>query len=410
MKIIKKNICLIAILSGVVGLSACSQDDALTPDGGTDYGNVIRFTTAIAGFTGSDAAAPGTRATINDDGKGSFANGDETEIIGIAYTNTGALPVTKGHPATYKDGTWTTDMTWDEFGEVELVLFSAFFPKRSLSDFDENGQMEINLPTDQSTSEQYAAYDWISATAAGKKADQPTIELTFYHCMYRLTVNLSLSGTPGTLTQEDVDNAKVVIKNMETKGVVNSGGGVMSDMNNTGDFTPLKSVSGNSFRVLLLPQYPTPGTPWIEVTVGGKTVTYAIPAGLTVLRAGTEQVVNLALTDDATTAKAITLSGQKNAVTTGVGGKAEYDISTTDIDISNSLLFMAGATVTWYAATEGGEPISLPAGINGYTLTSENDSKGVFSVSVNKTLPTGDYYFTVTYNGVTSNRVKLTVG
>ena len=41
MKIIKKNICLIAILSGVVGLSACSQDDALTPDSGTDNGNTI---------------------------------------------------------------------------------------------------------------------------------------------------------------------------------------------------------------------------------------------------------------------------------------------------------------------------------------------------------------------------------
>ena len=69
MKIIKKNICLIAILSGVVGLSACSQDDAPTPDGGTDNGNTIRFTTAIAGFTGSDATAdPGTRATINDNG------------------------------------------------------------------------------------------------------------------------------------------------------------------------------------------------------------------------------------------------------------------------------------------------------------------------------------------------------
>lgn len=55
MKIIKKNICLIAILSGVVGLSACSQNDAPTPDGGTDNGNTVRFTTAIAGFTGSDA-------------------------------------------------------------------------------------------------------------------------------------------------------------------------------------------------------------------------------------------------------------------------------------------------------------------------------------------------------------------
>lgn len=71
---------------------------------------------------------------------------------------------------------------------------------------------------------------------------------------------------------------------------------------------------------------------------------------------------------------------------------------------------MAGATVTWYAAAEGGEPISLPTGITGYNLTSENDSKGVFGVSFNKTLPAGDYYFTVTYSGVTSNRVKLTVG
>ena len=71
---------------------------------------------------------------------------------------------------------------------------------------------------------------------------------------------------------------------------------------------------------------------------------------------------------------------------------------------------MAGVEVTWYAAAEGGEPISLPTGINGYTLTSQNDSKGVFDVKFLKTLSAGDYYFTVTYSGVTSNRVKLTVG
>lgn len=409
MKIIKKNICLIAILSGVVGLSACSQDDALAPDGGTDNGNTIRFTTAIAPFTGSDAIdAPGTRATIDDDGTGSFANGDETMIIGFAYTATSI--VTKEHPATYKDGTWTTNMTWDEFGEVEWVRFSAFFPKRSLADFDENGQMEINLPTNQSTPEQYAACDWISALATGIKADQPTVQLTFCHRMHRLTVNLSLSDTPGTLTQADVDAATVVIKNMETKGVVSFSGGVEPQAGNTGDFTPLKSASGNSFRVLLLPQSVTPGTPWIEITVGDRTVTYAVPDELLVLQEGKEQVVNLKLTAAATTAKTITLSGQKNTIAAGVGGKAEYDISTTDIDISNSLLFATGATVTWYAAAEGGEPISLPTGINGYTLTSENDSKGVFDVKFLKTLSAGDYYFTVTYGGATSNRVKLTVG
>lgn len=57
---------------------------------------------------------------------------------------------------------------------------------------------------------------------------------------------------------------------------------------------PLESASGNTFRVILLPQPITPGTPWIEITVGGRTVTYAVPAGL---EGGKEQVVNLKLTN-----------------------------------------------------------------------------------------------------------------
>lgn len=44
-----------------------------------------------------------------------------------------------------------------------------------------------------------------------------------------------------------------------------------------------------------------------------------------------------------------------------------------------------GVTFTWYATAEGGEPISPPTGITGYTLTSENDSKGVFYVKFLKT-------------------------
>lgn len=301
MKNKKSNIPVFVSAAGLACLllvAGCSQDDVLTSaDGAEDNSNTIRFTTAIAPFTGSDATDdPGTRATINpEDGTGSFANGDKTTIIGFAYTTMTSI-VTKEHPAIYKDGTWITDMTWDEFGEVEFVYFSAFFPKRSLADFDENGQMEIDF-TDQSTPEKYAACDWISAATNGKKADQPTIQLTFHHRMHRLTVNLSLSDTPGTLKQEDVDNATVVIKNMETKGVVSFNGGVVPQAGNTGDFTPLKSASGNSFRVLLPWQDVTPGTPWIEVTVGDRTVTYAVPAGLTALREGTEQVVNLKLTD-----------------------------------------------------------------------------------------------------------------
>ena len=125
MKIIKKNICLIAILSGVVGLSACSQDDAPTPDGGTDNGNTIRFTTAIAGFTGSDATdSPGTRATINDNGTGSFNNGDKTEIF-IAHEDRPESAMI--YPAIFRNGTWEADnLTWEGFGNSAELNFFAF--------------------------------------------------------------------------------------------------------------------------------------------------------------------------------------------------------------------------------------------------------------------------------------------
>lgn len=272
--------------------AACSQDDTPFPMDGMQNGNAIRFTSTIARY--SDGTAPDTRAIIDEtDGTGSFTNGDETILMGSDYT---AVPrVTKERSAIYKDRTWVTDMTWDEFSRDAKIIFSAFFPKRSVADFTE-GVCEVILPTDQSTPAQYAAYDWLHAETIATKSDQP-IELTFRHLMHRLTVNLSLSATPGTLTQADVDAATIVIKNMCTKGDVSVNGYLDSFVNSpTGDFTPLRSASGNSFHTLLLPQQLTSGTPWIEITVGGKTVIYSVPVGLVRLEGGKEQVVNLELT------------------------------------------------------------------------------------------------------------------
>ena len=295
MKIIKKNICLIAILSGVVGLSACSQDDALAPDGGTDNGNTIRFTTAIARFTGSDAAAdtPGTRATINDeDGTGSFTADDKTTIF---IATEGAPETVSIHSAIFRNDTWEADnLMWDGFTDGAELNFHAFFPARTYTETLQN----LTLPTDQSTEEQYTAADLLHASALRRVQGSGAVPLDFRHVMHRLTVRLSLSATPGTLTQEDVNNATVVIKNMRPTGTVGYDGKV-TILRTLSDFTPLQSTDGgvNRFRAILFPQEVTPGTPWIEITVGGKTVTYAIPAGLTVLQGGKEQVVNLALTN-----------------------------------------------------------------------------------------------------------------
>lgn len=289
MKIIKKNICLIAILSGVVGLSACSQDGNPAPDG-----NTIRFTTALADFTGSDAADnPGTRATINpEDGTGSFTAADETTIFVAVEGSPDAVSI---HPAIFRNGTWeAAGLTWDKFSDGVKLNFYAFFPARTYTET----LQPLTLPTDQSDPAQYAAADLLHASALRCVKGSGAVPLDFHHVMYRLTVSLSLSATPGTLTQTDVDAATVVIKNMCTAGNVDHTGTV-NTLKTLSDFTPLKSTDGggNRFRTILFPQPVLGGTPWIAVTVGGQTVTYPVPAGLTELQGGKEQVVNLKLTN-----------------------------------------------------------------------------------------------------------------
>lgn len=304
-------------LACILLLGGCSQDDAPAPGGGTkEDGNAIRFTSTISHFTGDDT--PGTRAAIDPaDGTGSFENGDETAIMALNFT----AQSVKDHPATYRNGAWATDMTWDEFDEGTMVAFSAFFPKLSLNEFNEEGFYTISLPTVQSDPAQYAVADWLHAVTRVTVAEsnQP-VKLEFYHLMHRLTVNLSLSGTPGTLTQADVDAATVVIKNMCTTGKATATGGLLypnPDTAPTGDFTPLKSGTGNTFHVILLPQNVTPGTPWIEITVAGKTVTYSIPDGLTALQSGMGQVVNLKLTSSGATGGITTAEALLAAMKTG---------------------------------------------------------------------------------------------
>ena len=106
------------------------------------------------------------------------------------------------------------------------------------------------------------------------------VPLDFRHVMHRLTVSLSLSATPGTLTQADVDAATVMIKNMRITGTIDHTGEV-NTLGTLSDFTPLKSTDGggNRFHTILFPQPVVAGTPWIEITMGGQTVTYAVPVG-----------------------------------------------------------------------------------------------------------------------------------
>lgn len=399
-------------LACILLLGGCSQDDAPTPGGGTkEDGNAIRFTSTISHFMGADT--PGTRAAIDlADGTGSFENGDEIAIVVFDLT----AQSVKDHPATYRNGAWATDMTWDEFDEGTMVAFFAFFPKLSLNEFNEEGFYTISLPTVQSAPAQYAAADWLHASTGVTVAEsnQP-VELRFHHIMHRLTVNLSLSATPGTLTQADVDAATVVIKNMCTTGKATATGGLLysnPDTAPTGDFTPLKSGTGNTFHVILLPQNVTPGTPWIEITVAGKTVTYSIPDGLTALLDGMGQVVNLKLTSSGATDGGIT-TAEALLAALKTGGTSD---NPTKITLGGDITMPKGPNEWWigtpmtgggyYKIDGGGHTLSWVTESGYYLGNNQADADATYIEITNTKLAYEDSNLAVAciYNG------KITLG
>ncbi|MDR2888012.1 MAG: hypothetical protein LBV26_08470 [Bacteroidales bacterium] len=105
---------------------------------------------------------------------------------------------------------------------------------------------------------------------------------------------------------------------------------------------------------------------------------------------------------------AVVIGKQKNTITAGVGDVVYFDISATGVEISDQASVLADKTDAWYAAAEGGT--ALPKKPEGIGQIGYNSESGRLQVLVNRFSTAGDLYFTVTYEGVTSNRVKTGIG
>lgn len=303
MKIMHRNIYLIAILLGVVGLSACSQDDTLTPDGGTDNGNAIRFTTAIADFTGDTDS--GTRATIDEtDGIGHFDSGDQIGIY--AYTDNSLQVNNIFRTATLNGTAWeyNTPLRWSDVpGNSNQCRIIGHYPLQTAQP-DEEGKSIFTVQSDQSTIEAYRASDLlVSGTILNEHGLFLPVEtnrgepvtLNFVHVMSRIKVTLTAGDN---VSQEVVNSATVKIKNAQVNYMISFilGNNGAPGSPSYADITPLKSATApGTFYALVPRQFLTAGDDWIEVTAGGKTVNYAVPANI-LLKCGTQQVVNLTLT------------------------------------------------------------------------------------------------------------------
>lgn len=267
---------LLALPAACFLLAACTGDDAL-PTGynpAEGEGNAIRFTATI------DGDAPGTRIQIDElNGKGRFTAGDE---IGILTQSVGVI---KELAATYSNGIWTANTSWDILGPYS-VDFHAFFPKvdQLLSKIKE-------VPTDQSTLAAYTNADFLYANATGQQKSDNPVKLDFHHILARIRIILKKGSG---LTDDEFAAATVVIRNVHTGYEVRLDGIISAVTDHTADIIPKESESteqsavGRIFYAVLPPQT-LPGSGLrLTVTAAGRQHTFDSPMINTELRSGNE--------------------------------------------------------------------------------------------------------------------------
>ncbi len=246
-----------------IGLAACTQDeltDGTLPEG--KYPLVINA-------TGLQTATLDTRATVdgNWDGVNSVAVqvGDEVKEYSVTTGTEGSTKATLSND--------TDPFYW----EAKTMTVSAWWP------YGET-MPEVEVDADQSTMENFADNDFISAeNQTVNFGDNPT--LVFSHRTARVTVILQVGNNITSL-----EDATVSLVGLTTEG------------GNPATITPCNSDE-NTFEALLRPQTISANVPFIQVVLDGETYSYGLAKDITL-----EANYRYAYT--------VTVSEQKNLVLT----------------------------------------------------------------------------------------------
>ena len=253
----------------VCGFIACSDDE--------EVGNPHKEVKILTSVNGN-ATTPQVRASIDPaTGSGNLVDGDEITLSVWNENTSQGFDYTIG----------MTHMYWDELsalGDVPLN-FLAFYP--SVSVFELNQGFNAATATNP---------DLLSAYDTGVNEGE-TVNLVFNHIMHKLVVNLSSSD----YTASQLASAVISLKNLKSTAGVSIVNGTVDVMYASGtDAYPAKTGASASF--IVAPQnLSAAGTDLIEIAVEGKTFTYKIPSGLTVLESGRVLTLNLELKKDSGT-------------------------------------------------------------------------------------------------------------
>lgn len=248
-------------LTATLALAACSKDNI--PDTPADNGE-LKIVATIAASPDADVLPAGrsadTRATLNPDGSGTFADGDKLKL-----RVTGSNPGISYHVA-YTIG--TTVLRWDDFaliGNEGPLGFSGAYPENA--GIDQNKKFDIAGAANP---------DLLIAPTVTVAKGEP-VRLDFRHVMHRLVVNLSGNA----LTADELSQATVRLsESLYCCAVVDFTDATALTDNSAiySDNPPTRTGATTTF--ILVPQDIRPYSEKITITAGGHTLTYTFPAQL----------------------------------------------------------------------------------------------------------------------------------
>ena len=279
----KNNLYLLALATLL--LVSCNKDKGNHPE---QDDNVVQITASIDGTADGGTVSAG-RATVDNDGEGTFDPGDTWGLY--TYTTKGDY-MNANTEYKYEE----TILSWEELSETEPVTFSAHYPRITADIADPAAY--LYMPEAWNNTD-----DLLHATATASKGGM--VALTFKHLMHRLVVNLTAGdGMEGADLSSALINsaAKDYTATMFARVEVDLLTGAVN-YDRVSDAVMLSNGGGAVADWKVAPQDLTAGAEWLRITVGEDVWYYHVPASLnssnpdhpTRLESGKRLTLNLTL-------------------------------------------------------------------------------------------------------------------
>ena len=221
----------LALLAGA--MISCSTDDTAssTPNGkvAVQFTGGINVNTRAAGVAWADGDRIGIFMT--EAGKTLSADVIKEGVDNVCYQSNGSIafsPVSGGKTVFFPID-----------GDVD---FYSYYPQTTVNDY----KVALNM-ADQKSQE---AVDFMYAKTTGCNKAKPQVDLKFNHMLSKLILNVQ----PGNgLTQDDLNNLTVTIKDQNTTATFNLADGVISGEGNPDNIQMKATQVGKIYEAILLP-------------------------------------------------------------------------------------------------------------------------------------------------------------